>query len=171
MKKIISLILTSIIALSCIDPQSAAKNKKKSVKVMAEQIAKKFPKAPQVTIEDFLDWKKTAHQPIVLVDVREAKEQAVSMLPGAITKDEYEKNLPKFKEYLVVAYCTIGYRSSEYVGELVKKNINAYNLQESLLGWAHRGLSFSIKGSETKKAHVYEEAWNFLPSGYTGVTN
>lgn len=171
MKKLFSILFTGVIALSCINPQTAAKNKKKSVEVMAEQIAKKFPKAPQVSIEDFLDWKTSAHPPIVLVDVREDREIKISMLPDSITKKEYERDSLKYKEHIVVAYCTIGYRSSEYVEKLTKNKVNAYNLKESLLGWAHRGLSFTSKGIKTKKAHVYEEAWNFLPKGYVGVTN
>lgn len=171
MKKLFSILFTGVIALSCINPQTAAKNKKKSVEVMAEQIAKKFPGAPQVSIEDYLDWKSSAHQPIVLVDVRADREIKISMLPDSITKEEYERDSSKYKDHIVVAYCTIGYRSSEYVKKLKSKKINAFNLKESLLGWAHRGLSFSSKGLETTKAHVYEEAWNFLPEGYTGVTD
>jgi rhodanese-related sulfurtransferase len=137
---------------------------------MADQISSKFPKAPQLSIEEFLKLKED-QKPFVLVDVRELRETKVSILPGSITKAEYEKEKDKYKNYTVIAYCTIGYRSSEYVQGLVKEDINAFNLKESLLGWAHRGLTFTSKGTETKKAHVYEEAWNFLPKGYTGVTD
>ncbi len=170
MKKLFTFLFPLIIALSCINPQSAAKNKKKSVEVMADQIAKKFPEAPQLSIEEFLKW-KADQKPFVLVDVRELRETNVSTLPGAITKAVYEKEIEKYRGHTVIAYCTIGYRSSEYVQELVKDNIKAFNLKESLLGWAHRGLSFTSKGSETKKAHIYEEAWNFLPKGYEGVSD
>ncbi|MFT6070155.1 MAG: rhodanese-related sulfurtransferase [Bacteriovoracaceae bacterium] len=170
MKKLLTYLFTFFIAMSCIDPQSAAKNKRKSVEVMADQISSKFPKAPQLSIEEFLKLKED-QKPFVLVDVRELRETKVSILPGSITKAEYEKEKDKYKNYTVIAYCTIGYRSSEYVQGLVKEDINAFNLKESLLGWAHRGLTFTSKGTETKKAHVYEEAWNFLPKGYTGVTD
>jgi rhodanese-related sulfurtransferase len=170
MKKLLTYLITSVIALSCINPQSAAKNKKKSVEVMADQIAKKFSKAPQVSIEEFLKW-KASEKDVVLVDVREKREVKVSMLPGAITKAEFERDRLKYKDHTVVAYCTIGYRSSDYVQKLVKNKTMAFNLRESLLGWAHRGLSFSNDDKETKKAHVYEEAWNFLPDDYVGVTD
>lgn len=170
MKKLLTHLIIGFIALSCIDPQSAAKNKRKSVQVMAEQISVKFPKAPQLSIEEFLKW-RSSNQTLVLVDVRAPRETKISMLPGAITKKEFEENQLKYKDHVVIAYCTIGYRSSEYVQKLKKKNIDAHNLKESLLGWAHRGLSFTSAGVETKKAHVYEEAWNFLPAGYIGVTD
>jgi len=168
MKSLISITILGFIALSCINPQSAAKNKRKSVEVMASQIAKKFSDVPQLSIEDYLSW-KTNGEDIVLIDVRPMEERKVSIIPGAISIEEYESSLSKFKNKKIVAYCTIGYRSSEYVRKLKKKNIDAFNLKESLLGWAHRGHKFEIGGVKTNKAHVYEEAWNFLPKGYEGI--
>ena len=138
MKKLILLIITGVIALSCINPQSAATDKKKTIRVMADQIANKFSKAPQVSIENYLDWKQEK-LPIVLVDVRPENERKVSIIPGAISKEEFESQKAKYQNHKIVAYCTIGYRSSEYVQKLIKQDINAYNLKESLLGWAHRG--------------------------------
>lgn len=170
MKRIISILFLGVIALSCINPQSAAKDKAKTVRVMADQIATKFKKAPQVTIEDYLVWKE-ANQELVLVDVRPIKERKVSTLPGAISKEEFETNKDKFKNHKVIAYCTIGYRSSEYVQKLISKNFKAYNLKESLLGWAHRGHKFQSNGKKTNRAHIYEDAWNFLPVGYEGVSD
>mgnify|MGYP000669185985 CR=1 FL=1 len=37
--------------------------------------------------------------------------------------------------------------------------------------WEGEMDSFEVDGKETNKAHVYEEAWNFLPKGYIGVTD
>jgi rhodanese-related sulfurtransferase len=170
MMRIIIGLTLGFFALSCINPQSATKNKKKTVQVMADQIAVKFKTAPQVTIEDYLKW-QAASEKVILVDVRSLKERSVSTLPGAISKEEFKSKKEIYKDHKVVAYCTIGYRSSEYVQKLVSKNIEAYNLKESLLGWAHRGLKFEINGQETLKAHIYEDAWNFLPVGYEGVSN
>lgn len=170
MKTLFLSLLTGVFALSCINPQSAAKDKAKVVRVMADQIAAKFPKAPQATIEEFVQWKK-GNEKVVLVDVRPKEERSVSIIPGAISKEEFEKNKDQYKNHKVVSYCTIGYRSSEYTVKLSKMNFNSYNLKESLLGWAHRGYKFDNGGSETTKAHVYEDAWNFLPAGYEGVTD
>ncbi|MBK22697.1 MAG: MPT-synthase sulfurylase [Halobacteriovorax sp.] len=168
MNRLISITILGVFALSCINPQSAAKNKRKSVEVMASQIANKFSDVPQVSIEEYLKWKSEGTE-LVLVDVRPIEERRVSIIPGAISSKEFESHSTKYQNKKVVAYCTIGYRSSEYVRKLKKKNIEAFNLKESLLGWAHRGLKFEVNGVETNKAHVYEEAWNFLPTGYEGV--
>ncbi len=168
MNRLISIIFLGVFALSCINPQSAAKNKRKSVEVMADQIANKFSDVPHISIEEYLSWKKESKQ-TVLIDVRPIQERKVSIIPGAISIDEFESNSQKYEDKKIIAYCTIGYRSSEYVRKLKKKKLEAYNLKESLLGWAHRGLMFEKDGTQTKKAHVYEEAWNFLPAGYEGI--
>ena len=170
MNRTIFILILGVFTLSCVNPQSAAKDKSKVVRVMADQIATKFSKAPQVTIEDYLKWKQDNIE-LVLVDVRPVKEREVSIIPGAISKEEFKENKEKYKDHKIVAYCTIGYRSSEFVQSLVKKNYNAFNLKESLLGWAHRGHKFEVNGKQTNRAHIYEDAWNFLPVGYEGVSD
>ena len=164
MKKIIAFIASLFMFSACINPQKSG-NKKEIVKGMAQTISKKFKNAPQLSIEDFNSLKEKP----VLIDVREAKERAVSILPGAISLEEFKKNKSIYKDKMVVAYCTIGYRSSEYVENLKEEGFNAFNLSESILGWAHRGLDFEHQGQKTKRAHVYSEAWNFLPEGYEGI--
>src|SRR4051812_46166682 len=57
---------------------------------------------------------------LVLIDVRQPREQEVSMLPHAITTAEFaaafRHGIPKGKR--LVVYCTIGYRSGKYAQEL-----------------------------------------------------
>lgn len=149
----------------CINPQKSA-NKDKIVSTMATSISKKFKSAPQMTIEEFTKLEKDS---FVLVDVRPQEERDISTLPGAISISEFHQNKENYKDKKVVAYCTIGFRSSKWVTDMKKTGLNAFNLKESALGWAHRGFNFVDKNGETKRLHVYEEAWNFLPDGYTGV--
>jgi len=107
---------------------------------------------------------------IVFVDVREAKEQEVSMIPGAITKGEFEKNRESYADKRVVVHCTIGYRSGVYVAELGEQGIQAENLAGSLLLWAHEGLPLEdSEGNATTQVHVYGKQWDLLPEGYEGV--
>lgn len=53
------------------------------------------------------------HDPlgIVLVDVRSQAEQAVSVIPGAITAQQYEVGTDRYAGKTVVPYCTVGGRS------------------------------------------------------------
>ena len=67
-------------------------------------------------------------QPMILVDVRTANEQAVGMIPGALTQEAFEvrfatpESLPA--SAIVAPYCTIGYRSGRYAAQLAAKGIN-----------------------------------------------
>ena len=55
---------------------------------------------------------------LVIVDVRTKDEQDVSMIEGAMRKDDFEARKDEFKGHKVIAYCTIGYRSGKYVETL-----------------------------------------------------
>lgn len=167
MKKL--MIISGLLLATCINPQNTP-HKDKVVKAMADAIAKKYSGAPQLSIEEL----KQNQGKLVLVDVRSKEEIKVSKIRGAVTREYFEKKLNSepgfYKDYKVVAYCTIGERSSQYAIELKKKGLNAHNLKESILGWAHRKLPLiTPSGEETKKVHVYGEAWNLLPKDYQGI--
>lgn len=107
---------------------------------------------------------------IILVDVRTPEEQAVSMIPGAITRSDFEKNQDQYAEKRIILHCTIGYRSGLYAKELALNGIEAENLVGSLLLWAHEGLPLQdSQGNPTIKVHVYGKKWNLVPVGYEGV--
>lgn len=129
--------------------------------------SKSFPGIADITVEEYQALKK--EEEIVLVDVREPREQEVSMIPGAINKAEFEKNLSPYQNDTIVLYCTIGYRSGLYTQKLQKKNYHAMNLIGGVLAWAHAGQLFVGPKGETRRVHVYGEKWNLLPRGYEGV--
>jgi rhodanese-related sulfurtransferase len=107
---------------------------------------------------------------MVVVDARPTEERKVSMIPGAITRDEFERHRGQYRDSMIVVYCTIGYRSGEYTGELREKGFEAYNLIGGVLSWAHAGRTFVAEdGEHTKKVHVYGRKWNLLPDDYEGV--
>lgn len=107
---------------------------------------------------------------VVIVDVREPKERQVSVIPGAITKDEFKDGTALKGDSAIVVYCTIGYRSGVYVKKLEKKGVRAYNLKGGILSWVHAGQGVvDEQGAVTKRVHVYGEEWNLLPEGFEGV--
>ena len=106
---------------------------------------------------------------ITFVDVREKAEQAISMIPNAISKDEFEKNKDKYKDSLIVTYCTIGYRSGVYAEKISKEGFNVRNLKGSLLAWLLSGESIQKNGKETLTVHVYGKKWNILPTKYKAI--
>lgn len=128
-----------------------------------------FPAQPEISVAEWLARPKG--RPAVLVDVREPHEQRVSMLPGAITKQDFERHSARYRSWLVVPYCTIGLRSGLYTRELRGRGFEVRNLAGSALAWAHAGLPFETKGKATRRVHVFNADWNLLPRGYEPVVS
>lgn len=106
----------------------------------------------------------------VLVDVRTDEEIKVSVIPGAITKAEYEKNRDQFKDQVVIPYCTIGGRSGRYASELQKAGVNVKNFQGSILEWVQSELPVvTLEGEPTKRVHIYSDRYK-IPAKYEAVT-
>jgi rhodanese-related sulfurtransferase len=130
-----------------------------------------FPAVPEISVAEWLDAGPAAgadRQPL-LVDVRAAHEQAVSMLPGAISRQAFERDRERYRDHLIVPYCTIGLRSGLYAQRLIEEGFTARNLAGSVLAWAHAGQPFDVDGRPSRRVHVYGPDWNLLPSGYEPV--
>lgn len=151
---------------SCFSGIDTNQEKKAKLEQMAQAIDKKFSKVKQLSVKEF---KQIPSNQVVLVDVRTPQERKVSMLPNAISKDEFLSNTKKYQGKKVVAYCTIGYRSSEFINKLKDRFPEAYNLRGSLLSWAHDDGQFFHEGQNTSQVHVYGRAWNLLPDSYEPV--
>lgn len=138
------------------------------VQTMYESYRDEFPDIGEVSVNDLKAW--LSDEEVVLIDVREENEQAVSIIEGAITKQEYESNAKAYSGKKIVAYCTIGYRSGLYVKELKERGIEAHNLQGSILAWVNAGMPLQDgNGKSTNQVHVYGKKWNLIPDEYEGV--
>ena len=82
-----------------------------------------FPNVKDVHATELAMWLKDGRA--VVVDVREPKERAVSTIPGAITREEFERRREEFEDKYVAAYCTIGYRSGLFAKEIVRPDLRA----------------------------------------------
>lgn len=168
-------VLVLVAALSCglpterpPDIPSTDAGKAAAVDAMYEEYRKDFSGVPEMSAAELEE--QLALGDVVIVDVREPEEIAVSTIPGSLTKTEFENRLSDMESRTIVVHCTIGYRSAKYVEELKRKGVKAYNLKGSILAWVHEGLPvLDPWGNETKKVHVYGPKWNLLPEGYEGV--
>jgi sodium/bile acid cotransporter 7 len=106
---------------------------------------------------------------MVLIDVRTSDEQAVSMLPGAVTEEAVSKTPAILGGKTAVTYCTVGYRSGVYAEKMDRQGIRVLNLPGGILAWVFDGGKVYHDGKETKQVHVYGEKWNYLPDGYEAV--
>ena len=96
----------------------------------------------------------------VLVDVRSDKEIEVSVIPGAISKTQCEKDMQKHRGKLVVPYCTVGVRSGNYAKQLAKRNVKVVNYKGSILEWVDAGLPLvTLAGQPTNRVHTYSNKY------------
>jgi sodium/bile acid cotransporter 7 len=126
-----------------------------------------MPEAPEISAAELRE--RRQREKLVLVDVRSGEERAVSMLPGAISREEFEARQDEFQGLPIVAYCTLGYRGGRYVAQLRRKRRDARNLRGGILAWTHAGQPLVCRQGETRRVHVYGRRWNLVADGYEPV--
>ncbi len=109
--------------------------------------------------------------PVLLLDVREAEEFAISHLDGAIhiapdvSASALRRQLAALRGKLapdteVLFYCSVGYRSSK-LAERVRKELAAAgyprvaNLRGGIFAWTNRGLPVVDADGPTRAVHPY----------------
>lgn len=160
---IIFLIFTVFIYAEDITKEDQEKLKK--VYTMYDEFKDEFKSIETIAAEEL----KKINSKVTIIDVREKVEQEVSMIPHAITKEEFEKNKEKYKDNLVVTYCTIGYRSGLYAEKLSKEGFKVKNLKGSLLAWLLSGETVQKDGKDVLTVHVYGKKWNIVPTKYKAI--
>ncbi len=136
-----------------------------------EDIGKSFPDVPQLSAADLAAWLADEDRPApLLLDVRDAKEFAVSRLPGAILAPDLDRVLGLLadedfaRDRPVVVYCSVGWRSSEVGQELIESGrASVFNLDGSIFAWANEGRPL-VGGGEvaTSRVHPYDRRWGRL---------
>ena len=163
-------VLASLLGPSilCCAPADDEKKREKIDRMYADYKRRSFPDV--VDVEPRLAMDLAKRLKVVFVDVRTPEEQSVSMIPGAVTAEEFLKNLDRYRDDLLIGYCTISYRSGVLARKLgEEKGITLYNLRGGLLAWVHDGGKVVDQKGETKRIHVYGRKWNLAPAGYESV--
>jgi hypothetical protein len=75
-----------------------------------DEYRRQFPEICEISVKQARAT-AAASKPILFVDVRGSAEQEISMLPGAIDKKQFIEDYHRYRDHLVVVYCTISYRS------------------------------------------------------------
>ncbi len=106
----------------------------------------------------------------VVVDVRSDNETRVSIIPGAITKAQFEEDSDSYQKVLVIPYCTVGGRSGAYAKQLVKQDFKVKNYKGSILKWVGAGLPVeTLEGKPTNRVHTFSSRYR-IPAKYEQVT-
>ena len=92
----------SLLAAGCSGPKSDQEKRDRIDALFSRYREKSFPDVPYVTVEKLLSELKA--QKLVIVDVRSPKERQVSMIPGAISAEDFERNREAYKSRRIVSY-------------------------------------------------------------------
>ena len=107
---------------------------------------------------------------VVFVDTRKPEEMAVSMLPAAVSEEDFLNHFEQYRDKTAVSYCTISYRSGKFAEKIAEEGITVINLQGGILAWTlEGGKVYDTSGKEVKRIHVYGDQWDYAPSGYESV--
>lgn len=106
----------------------------------------------------------------IILDTRTRAEYDVSHIEGAIFVDPENPAIDSLgidKDAPIVAYCSVGYRSSQVARALQDQGFsNVVNLEGSLFKWANEGRPVvSGEGQPTALVHPYNALWGRLLDG------
>ena len=127
--------------------------KRKRIEAIYRRSRRAFPEVGELTADELLE--RLDDDDLVLVDVRRPDEQAVSMIVGAISAQEFERDQERYEGSTVVAYCTVGHRSGLYAQDLARRGWNAVNLKGAILSWTHVGGALEDEDGPTRKVHIW----------------
>lgn len=139
-----------------------------AVHEMVEEVGAAFPDVATVSVRELMDLMKTPNA-VVLVDVRTEEERSVSTLPGALSQSDFLSRMHELEGRTVVAYCTIGVRSSRFAREMAERGVEVANLAGSILAWTHEGGALMTETGGTNRLHVYGPSWALAADGYEAL--
>jgi rhodanese-related sulfurtransferase len=147
----------------CIAASLSDAEKRQQVAVMYADYREDFPGIEEIDPEKAL--KLLEDLDVVFVDVRKPEEQAVSMIPGAVTSEVFLADTERFRGQRIITYCTISYRSGKLAAKMKRKGITMVNLKGGLLGWVHAGGPLVRGNLPVSVLHVYGQKWDLAPAG------
>lgn len=134
------------------------------------ELSKMLSQQQEITKRATESGEKIPEAEFVVVDVRSDKEVSVSVIPGAITKAQFEKDASKYHGKLVIPYCTVGVRSRAYAKQLIGKGVKVKNYEGSILKWIDADLPLvTLDGKPTNRVHTYSDRYQ-IPDKYQQVT-
>ena len=132
---------------------------------VSELIETEFPNLPTLTTAELQDALST-DRPVVLLDARAPEEFAVSHLSGARRVDSVQEAMAVLdtsdSDALVVAYCSVGYRSAALVQALRARGIEAFNLEGSIFRWANEERPVHRGDAAVREVHPFNDSWGPL---------
>ena len=131
------------------------------------RIAEAFPDVPSIDTSGLGERMRDPLQAVVLIDVREPDEFAVSHLRGAVRATSVDQVAALVDDApagaTIVAYCSVGYRSAGLVVELRERGVaRVYNLEGSIFRWANEDRPLYRGDVRVRQVHPFDESWGTL---------
>ncbi len=156
-----------VVILGLVSPQAGC-TQSMSWSAVDKMIRTSFPAVHQLSTDSLAAWlnSDTNPQP-TLLDIRTAEEYTVSHLRGAL-RVAPETNDFTFLDSLdrstpLVAYCSVGYRSSEVAQRMQEAGFtNVSSLEGSIFRWANEGHPVYRDDKPVREVHPFDGVWGQL---------
>lgn len=127
-------------------------------------IRHKFPTVKQLNTEELATWLEKESSNLQLIDTRNREEFTISHLPHARHIPDLETAQANLNFQLpIIAYCSVGYRSSRLAEQLQSLGYQkVWNLEGSIFQWHNEGRTLHHNGQETTVIHPYNPFWKWL---------
>ena len=125
----------------------------------------KFPEVKQLSTAELATWLADKGSKPVLLDARTPEEYQVSHLNNAKLVTDNLQDIVANVDYTtpIVAYCSVGYRSSAIARRLEALGYqNVFNLEGSIFEWINENRPVYRQGKQTTKVHPYQKFWKHL---------
>ena len=131
------------------------------------RIQEAFPDVPSVDPATLSRMMQDPTRSLLLLDVRQADEFAVSHLQDAVraaSPDHAEELLRAAPAgAAVVAYCSVGFRSARLVAALRERGLaDVHNLSGSIFRWANEDRPLFRGDTAVRGVHPFNETWGVL---------
>ena len=129
-------------------------------------VADRYPGVPQIATARLAEVLE-AGRPVVLLDARAKEEFAVSHLAGAHHTPSADAEVRVVRgsppDAVIVAYCSVGVRSSALAARLREVGIEeVHNLRGSLFAWANEGRPVYRGRTRVAEVHPFDARWGAL---------
>jgi len=141
--------------------------KQEKIDTLYQDLTSNFDNVSGITAQELRQ--RQDQNKLLIVDVRPDLERNISIIPGAISKEEFEKHSDLYQIKPIVVYCTIGYRSAKYAMELSQQGFQVINLAGGILAWSHIQGELVNNAGATSQVHVYKRKFQLVADGYQAV--
>ncbi len=164
-----------LIAIFCLLLPHAVRADSFSLDAISKKLQSKYHAIQHMPGEQLLTaLSQDKQQDLLLFDVREKAEYAVSHIKGAhqLNPNSWRRTVMQrygqaVKDKTVIFYCSVGVRSSKMASALKADLLKAgakgvYNLDQGLFGWANQNRPMVNTQGPTPYIHPYDAHWGQL---------